>query len=171
MIDGTANLLGALGLAVADRIHQAARDVLNRSGETPAAVIVIGYGQGLSNDNLRRILDLSHPGSVRLVDRLVADGLVERRKGKDRRAVALVLTAKGEAMRERMLEGRLASLRPLLAPLTSPQLASLDELLKELLRSVPESDLERCRICRMCDDQVCSECPIPAAFKTSDDAK
>ncbi len=53
------------------------------------AIVVIGYGLGPSNDQLRRILGLSNPGAVRLVNRLVADGLVERREGRDRRAVAL----------------------------------------------------------------------------------
>ena len=86
MTDRTANLLGVVGLAVADRIEDVARDTLGRVGETPAALVVIGHGTGLSNDGLRSILGLSHPGTVRLIDRLVADGLVERSEGKDRRA-------------------------------------------------------------------------------------
>lgn len=44
MIDRTANLLGALGLAVADRIGEAARQAMGHAGETPAALVVIGYG-------------------------------------------------------------------------------------------------------------------------------
>jgi MarR family transcriptional repressor of emrRAB len=90
------NLLGALSLAVMDRIEQGARDVIGHAGETPAALIVIGYGP-ITNDKLRRILGLSHSGTVRLVDRLVSDRLVERRPGKDGREVALHLTAKGAA--------------------------------------------------------------------------
>src|SRR6266404_9572070 len=77
-----ANLLGALSLAVMDRIEQGARDIIGHAGETPAALIVIGYGP-ITNDKLRRILGLSHSGTVRLVDRLVSDRLVERRPGKD----------------------------------------------------------------------------------------
>src|SRR4051812_47134937 len=34
-----ANLLGALSLAVMDRIEQGARDVIGRAGETPAALV------------------------------------------------------------------------------------------------------------------------------------
>lgn len=59
MLDRTANLLGAVSLAVADRIYQTALEVMNRAGETPAALIVIGYGLGPSNDQLRRVLGLS----------------------------------------------------------------------------------------------------------------
>lgn len=166
MIDRTANLLGAVGLAVADRIEACARDILSHAGETPAAVVVIGYGLGPSNDQLRRILGLSHPGSVRLVDRLVADDLVERRKGRDKRAIALHLTAKGQRLREELLKGRLAAIRPLLAPLTRTERETLDTLLAKMLSAMPTSDLERCNLCRLCDDRVCTDCPIPADFRS-----
>jgi DNA-binding MarR family transcriptional regulator len=166
MIDRTANLLGTVSLAVADRIEEAARDILHHAGETPAAVVVIGYGLGPSNDQLCRILGLSHPGSVRLVDRLVADGLVERRPGQDRRAIALYLTPRGETLREVLLEGRLAAIRPVLAPLTGAEHVALAALLHKLLASLPTTDLERCTLCRLCDDRVCTDCPIPADFRS-----
>lgn len=165
MLDRTANLLGALGLAIADRIEEVAVDVMQRAGETPAALVVVGYGTGPSNDQLRRILGLTHPGTVRLVDRLVADGLVDRREGRDRRAVSLFLTEKGYAVREALLAGRLAAIKPLLSPLSQSEQDDLAEILSRILNSLPSSDLERCSLCRMCDDRVCSNCPIPAAFK------
>ena len=165
MIDRTANLLGAVGLAVADRIEATGRDILRHAGETPAALAVIGYGLGPSNDLLRRILGLSHPGSVRLVDRLVADDLVERRKGRDKRAVALYLTQQGQALREKLLQGRLAAIRPLLVPLTATEQETLASLLHKLLSSMETTDLERCNLCRLCDDRVCSNCPIPANLR------
>ena len=165
MLDRTANLLGVVGRAVADRIQEVALPVMNRAGETPAALIVIGYGTGPSNDQLRRVLGLSHPGTVRLVDRLVADGSVERREGRDRRAVSLFLTDKGHAARETLLAGRLAAIRPLLSPLSQSEQDDLAALLSRILASLASSDLERCHLCRMCDDRVCSDCPIPAAFK------
>ena len=153
-------------MAVADRIAAAALEVMNRAGETPAALIVIGYGLGPSNDQLRRILGLSHPGAVRLLDRLVADGLVERRPARDRRAVALFLTEQGHAVRETLLTERLAAIKPLLSPLSEAEEEALAALLSRLLASLPSSDLERCQLCRMCDDRVCTDCPIPASFKT-----
>ncbi|OYU34259.1 MarR family transcriptional regulator [Novosphingobium sp. PASSN1] len=165
MIDRTTNLLGTVGLAVADRITAAARDTLDHAGETPAAVVVIGYGLGPSNDELRRILGLSHPGTVRLIDRLVADGLVERRSGRDRRAIALYLTERGHARREDLLQGRLAAIRPLLTPLSPAEQEALAALLHKLLASMDASDAQRCTLCRLCDDRVCSDCPIPADFR------
>jgi DNA-binding MarR family transcriptional regulator len=165
MIDRTANLLGVVGLAVADRIGEAARDILKHAGETPAAVVVIGYGLGPSNDQLRRILGLSHPGAVRLVDRLVVERLVERRQGQDRRAIALYLTPQGETLRAALLKGRLAAIRPMLASLTDTEQDSLAALLHKLLGGLPTTDLERCSLCRLCDDSVCTDCPIPADFR------
>lgn len=165
MKDFTANLLGVAGLAVADRIRETALDILNHAGETPAALVVVGYGLGPSNDELRRILGLSHPGTVRLVDRLVADGLVERRKGQDKRAVALYLTTRGKRVRKALLKGRLAALHPLLDSLTDSELETLTALLSKMLSSLEPSDLERCKLCRLCDDSVCTNCPIPADFR------
>lgn len=162
MSDRTANLLGVIGLAVADRIEAAARAVLAHAGETPAALVVIGYGTGPSNDSLRRILGLSHPGAVRLVDRLVADGLVERRDGQDRRAVALYLTRRGGERRKSLLKGRLAAIRPLLAPLSAVEEETLAHLLHKMLASMDTTDLQRRTLCRLCDDRVCTDCPIPA---------
>lgn len=165
MINESANLLGVVALSVADRIEEAAKTTLNHAGETPAAIVVIGYGLGPSNDQLRRILGLSHPGSVRLVDRLVADGLVERREGRDKRAVALYLTRRGNGLRERLLKGRLAAIRPFLTPLTEQEQAVFTALLKKMLSGLGTTDLQRCTLCRLCDDRVCTDCPIPADFR------
>ncbi|HEV7228790.1 MarR family winged helix-turn-helix transcriptional regulator [Brevundimonas sp.] len=161
MTDRVANLLGVVGLAVADRIEEAAREILDRAGETPAALVVIGYGQGPSNDQLRRILGLSHPGAVRLVDRLVGDGLVERRQGRDRRAIALHLTDQGRALRETLLIGRLAAIKPLVTVLSEADQTGLAILLHRMLASMETTDLDRCTLCRLCDDRVCTDCPIP----------
>ncbi|MEM1145658.1 MAG: MarR family transcriptional regulator [Pseudomonadota bacterium] len=160
-----ANLLGVVGLAAADRIRETARDILNHVGETPAALVVIGYGAGPSNDQLRRIIGLSHPGSVRLVERLVTDGLVERREGSDKRAVALYLTKRGKQAREQLLKERLAVLEPFLDSLSNSEVRTLTGLLHKMLSSLDTTDLERCNLCRLCDDSVCTDCPIPADFR------
>ena len=162
MSDRTANLLGVLGLAVADRIEAAAREIVNHAGETPAAVVVLGYASGMTNDKLRRILRLSHPGSVRLIDRLVADGLAERREGRDKRETALHLTKRGVAAREKLLAGRLAAIRVLLSPLSKDENAQLAALIHKALHGQRTDDMDRYNLCRLCDDRVCTDCPIPA---------
>jgi MarR family transcriptional repressor of emrRAB len=156
-----ANLLGALSLAVMDRIEQGAREVVGRGGETPAALIVIGYGPGITNDKLRRILGLSHSGTVRLVDRLVSDRLVERRPGKDGREVALHLTAKGAAARKDLLASRISAVASLVDVLSPSERKQLGELIHGVLARQDTSELDRFTICRMCDNGVCSNCPLP----------
>ncbi len=165
MINHTSNLLGVVGLAVAGLIEDATSEVLMHKGETPAALVVIGYGLGPSNDQLRRVLGLSHSGTVRLVDRLVADGLVERREGSDGRLVALYITKRGRALREKILKGRLAAIRPLLASLNDVEQETLTALLHKMLASLETTDMERRTLCRLCDDRVCTDCPIPADFQ------
>jgi MarR family transcriptional repressor of emrRAB len=156
-----ANLLGALSLAVMDRIEQGARDIIGRSGETPAALIVIGYGPGMTNDRLRRILGLSHSGTVRLVDRLVSDRLVERRPAADGREVALHLTTKGAATRKDLLASRISAVTSLVDVLSSSEKKQLGALLHEVLARQNTSEMDRFAICRMCDDRVCPNCPLP----------
>jgi len=161
MAERTANLLGALALAVTDRIDAAAHYDLGHSGETPAALVTIGYKPGMSNDRLRRVLRLSHPGTVRLVHRLVADGLVERRPGRDGRAVALHLTAAGRSRRQTLLRGRMAALGETLGVLDEAEQETLWRLLHKVLAAMPCDEVEPYTICRLCDARVCESCPLP----------
>jgi MarR family transcriptional repressor of emrRAB len=156
-----ANLLGALSLAVMDRIERGARDIIGHGGETPAALVVIGYGPGMTNDKLRRILGRSHSGTVRLVDRLISDRLVERRPGKDGREVALHLTAKGAAARKDLLASRISAVASLVDVLSPSERERLGELIRDMLARQDTSELDRFTICRMCDDRVCTNCPLP----------
>ena len=156
-----------MSATVSQRIEQSARSILKHAGETPAAVVVIGYGLGPSNEELRSILGLSHPGCVRLVDRLVDEGVVVRRRGPDKRTISLHLTKHGRNMREDLLQGRLEALKPLLFPLTKADREQLTTLLHKLLASMETTDLERCHLCRLCDDRVCIDCPIPAKFRSA----
>ena len=162
MDDFTVNLLGTVGLSVGDRIKESALDVMKHAGETPAALVIIGYGFGPSINYLREILGLSHPGAVRLVDRLVADGLVERRRGEDKREVALFATKRGKALREKILQGRLRAVRPMLDGLSSKERDTLNRLLSKMLGSLETTPMDRRTLCRLCDRRVCKVCPIPA---------
>ncbi len=160
-VDRTTNLLGALALAITDRIKAGAKDTFDRSGETTAAIIVLGYAPGLSVEPLRQVLDLSHPGTVRLIDRLEEDGLVERRKAEDGRAVALHLTRKGGTLRKRLMDRRLDMLEEALRGLTVDERLVLGQLMAKVLTNLPETEMAKHRICRQCAVQLCTDCPIP----------
>ena len=104
----TAQLLGALALALADRAGAAVEADAGLAGSDAAALVTLrNYAEGEPLDLLRRALALSHPGVVRLADRLQARGLVERhRSERDGRAVALRLTAAGRRAADAALAAR-----------------------------------------------------------------
>lgn len=160
-MDRTTNLLGSLALGITDRIKSGLSALFERSGEAAAAIVVLGYAPGLSVEILRQVLDLSQPGAVRLIDRLEADGLVERRKGTDGRVVALHLTQEGGALRQRLMDRRLDTLEAALKGLTAEERQILGELLAKVLVNLPETEMAKHRICRMCSVRLCSGCPIP----------
>lgn len=161
MSDRASNILGALALAVVDRIDTMSTAVLRQGGQGPAALVVIGYANGMSIDALRRIVGLSHPGAVRLVDRLAAEGLAERRPGPDGRRVSVHLTDAGLSARETLLQGRLAMLNGMLATLSPKELEQLSSISARILESLETTDIDRYNICRLCDDRVCANCPLP----------
>ncbi|MEL7541440.1 MAG: MarR family transcriptional regulator [Pseudomonadota bacterium] len=160
-MDRTTNLLGALALGLTDRIHASLKTVLERSGESAAAIIVLGYAPGLSVEILRQVLERSHPGTVRLIDRLEEDGLVERRKAKDGRAIALHLTRRGAKTREQLMARRLDTVEAALEGLSSSERQLLGELLAKVLTNLPHSEMSKHNICRLCSVPTCADCPIP----------
>lgn len=160
----TANLLGAAVLALHDEMRCAAERIAGRSGESPAALVALGHLPGLSNEGLRHLLALSHPGSVRLIDRLVEDGLVERRQcSTDGRAVALHLTAAGARARDDILAERETVLFGLVEQLSAKDQVRLARVLENLLRAILRDDKHKLRICRMCDVDACEDCPFQAS--------
>lgn len=162
LMDHTTNLLGAITLALMDRIEGQMQQALNRSGEAPAALIFLGYIPGLSIEVLRQVLQLSHPGTVRLIDRLEKDSLVVRQKTDDGRAVALFLTEKGKRLRSRLMKQRLNVLESTLEVLNTEERRIFGELLAKVLENIPQSETDKHHICRHCSVKLCGEhCPIP----------
>jgi DNA-binding MarR family transcriptional regulator len=157
------NLLGALALAVADRLGADVEDV--------ALVLLAGWLRGASVDALRTVVQLSHSGTVRLVDRLQAAGLVQRRPANDGRAVSLVPTRAGEAAAARVARDRLAAVADVLAPLTVEERAALTPLLERLLAAVVAAGAAPGRICRLCEVDVCGHperCPVTRASRAGE---
>jgi DNA-binding MarR family transcriptional regulator len=157
-----ANLLGALGLALADRLSAAAEPAAGRSAAA-ALVALSARAARPSIDALARIVGLSHSGTVRLVDRLERDGLVERRRGADQRSAALVLTPAGRRAARRVLTRREAGMQSVLSLLTADQQAALVTAAERILAQLgPEEG----RVCRLCDFEACGRarghCPAVA---------
>jgi len=156
-----ANLLGALALGVTDRMREAVLDETNLAGETSAAIVVIGHAPGLSINQLSRALQLSHAGAVRLIDRLGTAGLVTRgQAAHDRRVAVLQLTCTGEDQRSAILSRREQVLAPLLDNLEAEDRVALARITQALLRAMPTSATSALTVCRLCDNQQCTDCPM-----------
>src|SRR5215210_1900271 len=146
------NALGALALEVTRRVQEAGEAASPHGASVPAALTALhGLTGGQSIDALRRVLGLTHSGAVRVVDRLAAAGLVERRVGADGRAVALQLTPEGRRAARRVLARRGAAIETVLAPLTPRERADLARLHERLLGSLADARQDRRRVCRLCD--------------------
>ncbi len=75
---------------LADRINATTKAVAALGPSAPAALAALHeFLDGGSVTRLSSVLGLTHSGTVRLVDRLELEGLVERIGAKDARAVSL----------------------------------------------------------------------------------
>jgi DNA-binding MarR family transcriptional regulator len=161
--DRLANLLGVTALVAADRLRAAVEADLGSGGSGPAALVHLQAYPGESVEALRRVLGISQPATVRIVDRLVGDGLLERRPGADRRTLALHLTRAGDRAARVLLAERSRSLRALLAALTPDERAALTPLLERIVASLADDRPTARRVCRLCDRGACTAdpgCPL-----------
>jgi DNA-binding MarR family transcriptional regulator len=159
--DRLINLFGALALGAADRVRWAALEEMELGGETAAALVAVGHAPGMSIDQLGRVLRLSHPGAVRLVDRLVNANLAIRSlASNDRRAVALTLTEAGKACRTALLKRRRTALKIVLKAVAPEDRAALERAAEAMLRTLPEDAASALTVCRFCDERRCPACPM-----------
>ncbi len=161
--DTTVNLLGALGVAVTDRIRESVDAAGEHGGQAGAALTTIGILPGLSIGKLAEVLGLTHPGTVRLVERLVADDLVEKTpSAEDGRTMALKLTPLGRQRRRDILNQRQRRLQSMLEALSGAERRQFDGLLRKILGHLPLSRRQAHAVCRYCDAGPCfrSGCPV-----------
>lgn len=157
-----ANRLGALSTALSDMISQSGPDELPPSGPDMAALNTVALWPGTRIDELATIIGLSHSGTVRLVDRLAGKGLIERRPHPiDQRATALHPTERGVAVADGFQQHRLARLTDLVQTLPPRQQDRLADTIEDLLRLLACDVTAANRICRYCDERICSPdiCP------------
>ncbi|MBM7118782.1 MarR family transcriptional regulator [Archangium primigenium] len=157
--DNIGNVLGAL----AEWVTAQVRSAVALEGLNPAevsALLLLSKYPDRSIELLRAPLDLSHSGCVRLVDRLVQGGYVERREGEDARKVALHLTLQGREFARTAREQRAEALARLLHGLDAEERERLGRLASKLLeQSVPQASTAM-KVCRLCDYDACVECPF-----------
>jgi DNA-binding MarR family transcriptional regulator len=169
MIDAETNRVGAMVVALGDRLRGAVEAAADMPASYPAALSALRtWAGGRPVEVLADGLRLSHSRAVRVVDRLEADGLALRRPNSDdRRAVRIELTAAGRRAADRVQAARTAALEDALAGLTHSERAQLGELAAVVLGEVTEGRRAARGICRLCDPHACGhwggDCPVTQA--------
>jgi MarR family transcriptional regulator, negative regulator of the multidrug operon emrRAB len=155
-----ANLVGAWSLVVADAVTRTTERETGLGGAVPAALVTIGAYRDQSIEELRGALGLSQPGTVRLVDRLEAEGWVRRSPGRRPRTLSLALTPAGRRMLRRVIAARERAVRELIAPLDPGEAEVLERALERLLHARGYDGRDPERVCRLCERAVCERCPV-----------
>lgn len=160
------NILGAFALMISDDIVRATSSRAPEAGPTASALALLAYEPGLSIRTLAIGVGLSHAGTVRLVDRLATEGLIERRgHATDGRARSLYLTAAGRRASTKVLNARDQIIAEGLSVLSNKELVILGALSERVLRARLQSREHAYRICRLCCRDVCDECPLDAELR------
>lgn len=162
MTQRTENLLGVLALLVTDEMNaQPTVDAL--AGPTARAMLnAVGQYPDSSIEILREAVDLSHPAAVRAVAGLVEAGLVAKKSGADKRAVALALTATGKREARRLQTARDRMLQRIAGHLDDSEREVLESLLIKILWNETRDPAHAMQLCRLCDDGPCLKagCPV-----------
>jgi MarR family transcriptional repressor of emrRAB len=157
------NLLAALTLNLAEEsvaAMEAAADVKGAAG--PALLALEEFLGDVHVGRLADVLGLTHSGAVRLADQLEEDGLVARRRGADRRRVEIALTPLGRRTAARARRARDRVIQDTIADLDAAQVASLELLVDQLVRTRVAERVKHRRAggtgpwwCRTCDFSAC----------------
>lgn len=174
---GEENVVGALALALGDRLRDAAEEASGLAGALPAALVSLDqWAGGRPIDVLAGALRVSHSRAVRVVDQLEARGLARRRRDPaDGRAALVEPTARGRRVAARVGEARAAVIRSALAGLSAAERGKLGELASRALGEIAETRLDARGICRMCDAHACGHeegrCPVTNAIDAREAAR
>jgi DNA-binding MarR family transcriptional regulator len=162
----TENVIGALVLGLADAVLRETENQAPEKGQAAAAIALLRHEPGMPIEQMRRALGLSHSATVRLVDRLVADGLVMRHaSASDRRAVALHLTDAGNTRCDAILSSRFERIARALDALDPLERETYRLLTEKLLANFVEDLDHAYSVCRLCDLSACPNCPVACSLQ------
>lgn len=157
--------MGAWLVAAGDRVRAATA----AAGTAPLeaeALVQVHNDPGRSVDWLRARLDLSHSGTVRLVERLAGAGLLHRGVATaDARAAALTLTEVGQQRVAALFAARERAVGQLLAEVPEAAQIGLWEMADAQLRTTARDRIAADVTCRLCEVDVCVPvCPVEASI-------
>ena len=162
-LDRLVNLLGVVGLAVADRVREATEQACSAGGAAAAVLVHLQAHPDDTVGDLAATVGVGGSGGVRLVDRLVGQGLLRRVAAPSGRTVAVRLTPEGSATADRVLAARREAVGSVLAGLDAGARDDLEELLDTLTTTLSGKGPAAYRTCRLCDRAACRRppgCPL-----------
>jgi len=168
-VDHDVNVVGALVVALGDRLRDASEDAAGMRGAFPAALVALHeWAGGRTIETLAGGLRLSHSRTVRVIDRLEAAGLATRaRDPGDGRGVLVHLTDAGRSAGLRVLDARAAALQEGLRSLGDRDRRELAAVAERLLADATTGRRSARAICRLCDAHACGHhegrCPVTRA--------
>lgn len=162
------NLLGALALTLMDRVNQAVRERTGLHDSSIFALVLLGQAHSpVTIDTLAKLLSIAHSSAVRLVERLVDEGYVERKSGSDKRTVVLALTSAGQKIVDAALASREATISTITNSLPDTMRKVMTEACERLLEEMSGDQITATRNCRLCDERACDlkRCPVDIAYR------
>lgn len=167
-----ANLLGALALALSDRLEGATTEAaLVAENDAVALAALHEFLDSPRVDLLAQVLGLTSSGTVRLLDRLEDAGLVRRSRtaGDDGRVTSVALTAAGRRRAQAVGRARMELLDEALRPLNAAERHQLGQLVGKILAGLVRPPGATRWTCRLCDLGACGRaegrCPVFEAAK------
>ena len=156
------NLLGALAIGISDRLQRETEAAAGRSGARAAALATLAQWPPDTIEALRHSLGLTHSATVRVVNGLVADGLVTREHVGGGPAVRPRLTEAGEAEARKVLAARNRALRWIFDGISEDELKRLTPVVERLLQKLTPDFNAGELICRLCELDECPQdrCPV-----------
>ncbi|MGH9099053.1 MAG: MarR family winged helix-turn-helix transcriptional regulator [Acidimicrobiales bacterium] len=170
------NLVAAAGLGMTDRLQELGSEVAGVDATAATALVaLVDFSPHGSLRQLSQILGLTHSGTVRLVDRLAAGGLVTREAGQDERSRTLTLSERGRAAALAIRAGRHRATAGLLDGLSDRQRTQLTQACEVMVANLTRQRLQQRAagvppvggaLCRLCDFSACGRsggnCPAAA---------
>jgi DNA-binding MarR family transcriptional regulator len=165
-----ANLLGALVLALSDRLAAAVTEAAGLAENDAIALSALHHFlESPRVDLLASALGLSSSGTVRVVDRLEEAGLARRTTAVDGRVTSVALTASGRRRARAVTRARAELMEEALAALTPVERRQFGELAGTLLAELIRPPGATRWTCRLCDVVACgrprSRCPVYEAAR------
>lgn len=158
MHDMLSNKLGALGALIEERTGRALNDM---SSSAAAVLSTLYFRPGLTTTELSKVVAVSQPTAVRLLDGLQRRGFVERGPQAGR-FTPLSLTDAGRAELVRLQRERISALGSLLTTIEPDDRAQFEKILDRLLADATTSRACARTTCRLCEHELCGPgiCPI-----------